>query len=64
MKWGAGLLAFAPADGPMANCVASGKVIEILGSSLPEMTMLFAGSWRKASQARYQNSHFGCLACY
>jgi hypothetical protein len=47
MKWGAGLLAFAPADGPMANCVASGKVIEILGSSLPEMTMLFAGSWRK-----------------
>ena len=47
MKWGAGLPAFAPADGPMANCVALGKVIEILGPSLPEMTMLFAGSWRK-----------------
>jgi transketolase len=35
--WGAGLPAFAPADGPMATRVASGKVIEILGSRLPEM---------------------------
>ena len=35
--WGTGLPAFAPADGPMATRVASGKVIEILGSRLPEM---------------------------
>jgi transketolase len=35
--WGAGLPTFAPADGPMATRVASGKVIEILGSRLPEM---------------------------
>jgi len=35
--WGAGLPAFAPADGPMATRVASGKMIEILGSRLPEM---------------------------
>ena len=35
--WAAGLPTFAPADGPMATRVASGKVIEILGSRLPEM---------------------------
>jgi transketolase len=35
--WDAGLPTFAPADGPMATRVASGKVIEILGSRLPEM---------------------------
>jgi transketolase len=35
--WGAGLPIFAPADGPMATRVASGKVIEILGARLPEM---------------------------
>ena len=35
--WGAGLPTFAPADGPMATRVASGKVIEILGPRLPEM---------------------------
>jgi len=35
--WGAGLPAFAPVDGPMATRVASGKMIEILGTRLPEM---------------------------
>ena len=35
--WDIGLPAFAPADGPMATRVASGKVIEILGTRLPEM---------------------------
>jgi transketolase len=35
--WDTGLPTFTPADGPMATRVASGKVIEILGSSLPEM---------------------------
>jgi transketolase len=35
--WGAGLPTFAPTDGPMATRVASGKVIEILGTRLPEM---------------------------
>ena len=35
--WGAGMPAFAPGDGPMATRAASGKVIEILGSRLPEM---------------------------
>jgi transketolase len=35
--WGAGLPTFAPSDGPMATRVASGKVIEILGTRLPEM---------------------------
>src|SRR5664280_707020 len=35
--WGTVLPTFAPADGPMATRVASGKVIEILGSRLPEM---------------------------
>ena len=35
--WDIGLPAFAPADGPMATRVASGKVIEILGARLPEM---------------------------
>jgi len=36
-EWGAGLPTFAPADGPMATRVASGKVIEILGARMPEM---------------------------
>jgi transketolase len=36
-NWGAGLPTFAPTDGPMATRVASGKVIEILGTRLPEM---------------------------
>jgi transketolase len=36
-NWDAGLPVFAPADGPMATRVASGKAIEILGSRLPEM---------------------------
>jgi len=35
--WGAGLPTFVASDGPMATRVASGKVIEILGSRLPEM---------------------------
>jgi transketolase len=35
--WDAGLPSFAPSDGPMATRVASGKVIEILGSRMPEM---------------------------
>jgi transketolase len=35
--WDAGLPTFAPADGLIATRVASGKVIEILGSRLPEM---------------------------
>jgi transketolase len=35
--WDTDLPAFTPADGPMATRVASGKVIEILGSRLPEM---------------------------
>jgi transketolase len=35
--WDIGLPAFTPADGPMATRVASGKVIEILGTRLPEM---------------------------
>jgi transketolase len=35
--WDAGLPAFSGADGPMATRVASGKVIEILGSRLAEM---------------------------
>jgi len=35
--WDAGLPAFAPADGPMATRVASGKMIAVLGSRLPEM---------------------------
>jgi transketolase len=35
--WDAGLPAFNSADGPMATRVASGKVIEVLGSRLPEM---------------------------
>jgi transketolase len=35
--WDAGLPVFTSADGPMATRVASGKVIEILGSRLPEM---------------------------
>jgi transketolase len=35
--WDIGLPAFSPADGPMATRVASGKVIEILGTRLPEM---------------------------
>ena len=36
-EWDSGLPAFTPADGPMATRVASGKVIEILGTRLPEM---------------------------
>jgi len=36
-EWDAGLPTFAPADGPMATRVASGKTIEILGLRLPEM---------------------------
>jgi len=35
--WDADLPAFSAVDGPMATRVASGKVIEILGSHLPEM---------------------------
>ena len=35
--WDTDLPAFTPADGSMATRVASGKVIEILGSRLPEM---------------------------
>jgi transketolase len=35
--WDADLPTFRAADGPMATRVASGKVIEILGSRLPEM---------------------------
>jgi transketolase len=35
--WGAELPTYAPIDGPMATRVASGKVLEILGSRLPEM---------------------------
>ena len=35
--WDADLPAFCASDGPMATRVASGKVIEILGSRLPEM---------------------------
>jgi transketolase len=35
--WDTDLPVFTPADGPMATRVASGKVIEILGSRLPEM---------------------------
>jgi len=35
--WDTDLPAFTSADGPMATRVASGKVIEILGSRLPEM---------------------------
>jgi len=35
--WDAGLPAFALTDGPIATRVASGKVIEILGTHLPEM---------------------------
>jgi transketolase len=35
--WDTDLPAFTPADGPMATRVASGKVIEILGTRLPEM---------------------------
>jgi transketolase len=35
--WDTGLPAFTPADGPMATRVASGKVIEILGTRLSEM---------------------------
>jgi len=36
-EWDAGLPSFTSADGPMATRVASGKVIEILGTRLPEM---------------------------
>ena len=35
--WDAALPIYAPADGPMATRIASGKVIEILASRLPEM---------------------------
>jgi transketolase len=35
--WDTDLPVFTPADGPMATRIASGKVIEILGSRLPEM---------------------------
>jgi transketolase len=35
--WDAGLPTFTSVDGPMATRVASGKVIEMLGSRLPEM---------------------------
>jgi transketolase len=35
--WDADLPTFAPADGPMATRVASGKTIAVLGSRLPEM---------------------------
>ena len=35
--WDTGLPAFTPADGPMATRVASGKMIEILGTRLAEM---------------------------
>lgn len=35
--WDTDLPAFTPADGPMATRVASGKVIELLGTRLPEM---------------------------
>jgi transketolase len=35
--WDTGLPAFTPADGPMATRVASGKMIEILGTRMSEM---------------------------
>ena len=35
--WDAGLPTFAPADGPMATRIASGKTIAVLSSHLPEM---------------------------
>ncbi|MGA3345872.1 MAG: transketolase [Terracidiphilus sp.] len=35
--WGVALPEFSAADGPMATRVASGKVIELLGTRLPEM---------------------------
>jgi transketolase len=35
--WDAGLPVFTVADGPMATRIASGKMIEVLGSRLPEM---------------------------
>ena len=70
-SWDTGLPEFSPTDGPMATRVASGKVVEILGSRLPEMmggsadlgpsthtTMDGAGNFEPENWAG-RNMHFG-----